>query len=167
MPNDRADPCVKIRELQRADEAHECARFMARSEPWVTLRRSYDDSIKILTNPTREVYLAVVEEETVGFVILQMTGAFVGYIQTVGVIPEWRNRGIGTNLIRFAEKRIFREKPNVFICASSFNRSAERLYRRLGYEVVGELRDYVVTGHSETLLRKTIAPLSEFRGSQR
>ena len=88
MPNHRADLCVKIRKLQRADEAHQCARFMANSEPWVTLRRSYDDSIKILTNPTREVYLAVVEEETVGFVILQMTGAFVGYIQTVGVIPE-------------------------------------------------------------------------------
>lgn len=167
MPNHRADLHIKIRELQRADEAQECARFMANSEPWVTLRRSYDDSIKILTDPAREVYLAVVEEETVGFAILQMTGAFVGYIQTVGVISEWRNRGIGTNLIRFAEKRIFREAPNVFICVSSFNRRAERLYRRLGYEAVGELRDYIVAGHSETLLRKTIAPLSEFRGSQR
>ena len=83
------------------------------------------------------------------------------------MIPEWRNRGIGTNLIRFAEKRILREAPNVFICVSSFNKGAERLYRRLGYEVVGELRDYVVAGHSETLLRKTIAPLSGFRGSQR
>ena len=167
MPSRRADLNVKIRELQRADEAHECARFMANSEPWVTLRRSYDDSIKILTDPTREAYLGVIEEEIVGFVILQMTGAFVGYIQTVGVIPEWRNRGIGTNLIRFAEKRILREAPNVFICVSSFNKGAERLYRRLGYEVVGELRDYIVTGHSETLMRKTIAPLSEFKGSQR
>ena len=75
MPNHRADLYIKMRELQRADEAHECARFMASSEPWVTLRRSYADSIKILTDPTREVYLAVVEEEIVGFVILQMTGA--------------------------------------------------------------------------------------------
>jgi len=84
MPNHWADLRGKIRELHRTDEAHECARFMANSEPWVTLRRSYDDSVKILTDPTREVYLAVAEEETVGFVILQMTGAFVGYIQTVG-----------------------------------------------------------------------------------
>jgi len=73
MPNHRADLNTKTRELQRADEAQECARFMANSEPWVTQRRSYDDSIKILTDPTREVYLAVVEEETVGFVILRMT----------------------------------------------------------------------------------------------
>ena len=85
----------------------------------------------------------------------------------MGAVPERRNRGIGTNLIRFAEKRIFREAPNVFISVSSFNRRTERLYRRLGYEVVGELRDHAVTGHSETLPRKTIAPLSEFRDSQR
>jgi len=166
MPGHRADLGVKIRELQSVDEARKCARFMANSEPWVTLSRGYDDSIKILTDPTREVYLAIVEQETVGFVILRMTGAFVGYIQTVGVIAEWRNRGIGTNLIRFAEKRIFSETPNAFICVSSFNRGAERLYKRLGYKVVGVLADYIVTGHSETLLRKTIAPLSEFRNSR-
>jgi hypothetical protein len=27
---------------------------------------------------------------------------------------------------------------------------------------VGELHDYIVAGHSEVLMRKTIAPLSEF-----
>jgi hypothetical protein len=31
-----------------------------------------------------------------------------------------------------------------------------------GYEVIGELKDYIVPGHSEILLRKTIAPLTEF-----
>jgi len=37
------------------------------------------------------------------------------------------------------------------------------LYERLGYEVVGELKDYIVPGHSEMLLRKTIGPLVELR----
>lgn len=154
---------VEIRKLHHADEAHECARLMANSEPWITLRRTYDDSMKIVSDPSREVYLAVVKDEIVGFIILQMSGAFVGYIQMVGVMPEWRNQRVGSRLIKFAEDRILSETPNVFMCVSSFNEKAQRLYKRLGYEIVGELKDYIVSGHSEILLRKTIAPLTEFR----
>jgi len=154
---------VEIRKLHRVDEAHECAQLMAHSEPWITLRRTYDDSMKMLTDPSREVYLAVVKEEIVGFIILQMSGASIGYIQTVGVMPEWRNKGIGSRLTKFAEDRILSETPNVFLCVSSFNKKAQQLYKRLGYEIVGELKDYIVSGHSEILLRKTIAPLTEFK----
>lgn len=136
---------------------------MAASEPWITLGRTYDDSLKIVGDPSKEVYLAAHGDALVGFVILNMRGAFVGYIQTLCVAPECRGKGIGSLLIKFAEQRILSETPNVFMCVSSFNKAAQRLYERLGYDVVGELRDYVVAGHSEFLLRKTIAPLAEFR----
>ena len=46
---------------------------------------------------------------------------------------------------------------------SSFNKKAQELYERLGYETVGELKDYIVPGHSEILLRRTIAPITEFK----
>jgi ribosomal-protein-alanine N-acetyltransferase len=153
---------LEIRQLRGADEAHVCARLMANSEPWITLRRTYDDSIAMLNDPVREVYVGVVEGEVVGFLILRMDGAFVGYIQTVAVAPQWRGRGLGTRLMEYAEERIFRDSPNVFINASSFNPGAQRLYERLGYEVVGELKDFIVPGHSEVLLRKTIGPLAEW-----
>ena len=51
----------------------------------------------------------------------------------------------------------------MFICVSSFNPGAQRFYRSLGYETIGELKDFVVRGHSEILLRKTIAPWREFK----
>ena len=136
------DYSLEIRRLRGADEAHACAQSMANSEPWITLRRSYDESIAMLNDPVREVYVGVVGDEVVGFLILRMDGAFVGYIQTVGVVSQWRGRGVGTRLIEYAEERIFRETPNVFINASSFNPGAQRLYERLGYEVVGELKAY-------------------------
>lgn len=60
-----------------------------------------------------------------------------------------------------AEERILRDVPNVFVCVSSFNTEARRLYLRLGYEPVGELKDYIVAGHSELLLRKTTGPVSK------
>lgn len=153
---------LRIRELRGVSEAHECARLMSASEPWITLRRDYELCMKMLTDPKREVYVALLEEEIVGFMILQMRGPFIGFIQTVGVKPEWRNKGIGSKLVQFAEERIFKVSPNVFMCVSSFNPKAQRLYQRLGYETIGELKDFIVSGHSEILLRKTIGSLTEF-----
>jgi ribosomal protein S18 acetylase RimI-like enzyme len=91
-----------------------------------------------------------------------MTGAFVGYIQTICVDPRCRGRGLGSTLLQFAEQRIRTASPNIFMCVSSFNERAQRLYQRHGYAVVGELTDYIVKGHSEILLRKTFGPITSF-----
>jgi len=153
---------IVLKELENSAEIDVCARMMSKSEPWITLRRDYEASVQTLSVPSKEVYLALSDDEIVGFIILNMQGAFIGFIQTVCVSPEWRGGGIGSKLLDFVEGRILSETPNVFMCVSSFNRDAQRLYRRHGYEVVGELKDYIVSGHSEILLRKTISPLSEF-----
>ncbi|MBI2387001.1 MAG: GNAT family N-acetyltransferase [Elusimicrobia bacterium] len=135
---------------------------MASSEPWITLRRNYDSALGVLQDPSREVYVATIGGEPAGLIVVVMGGAFRGYIQTVAVDPAQRGHGIGSRLIRFAEERILAETPNVFICVSSFNSRARELYARLGYEPVGELKDYVVRGYSELLLRKTVGPLADF-----
>lgn len=153
---------LAISPLQSEDEARACARLMAASEPWITLGRSYDTSLDIIGDRTREVYLARDETGLAGFVILCMTGAFVGYIQTVCIAPSRRGQGLGSRLVEFAERRILKVSPNVFMCVSSFNVDAMRLYQRLGYKIVGELTDYIVRGHSEFLLRKTVGPLAGF-----
>jgi ribosomal-protein-alanine N-acetyltransferase len=152
-----------IRRMKDATEARACAELMAASEPWITLRRSFEDGLRLLQNPAREVYVATLENHLAGFVILHLGGPFSGYLQTIAVAPAFRNRGLGRRLIAFAEERIFRESPNVFLCVSSFNPGAKKLYARLGYGTVGTLKDYVVAGHSEILMRKTIAPLADFR----
>ena len=156
-------PDVEIRRLENTEEAETCAKMMAESEPWRTLGRDYEASLEMVSDPSREVYLALMGEEIVGFVVIVMTGAFIGYVQSIYTAPEWRSRGIGSRLMSFVEDRIFREAPNVFICVSDFNEGAQRLYQRLDYEVVGELKNYLVSGKSEVLMRKTIAPLAEFK----
>ena len=162
MENKELD-AVEIRNLRQADEAHVCARFMADSEPWVTLDQTYDDLLKLLNASSKETYVAVTAAEVVGFIILDMKGSFTGYIKTIGVLTQWQKRGIGSQLLAFAEVRIFSQSPNIFICVSSFNPGAQKFYQHRGYQVVGTLKDYLVTGHDEILLRKTIAPLAEFQ----
>lgn len=154
---------IPLERLNTTRDAEACARLMASSEPWLTLGRSYETSLAIIQDPTRETYLAREGGELLGFLIICMTGAFVGYIQTVCIHPQHRGRGLGSRMVAFAEQRILTEVPNVFMCVSSFNHAARRLYQRLGYQVVGELTDYIVSGHSEILLRKTTGPLTGVR----
>ena len=152
--------------LASVEEAAWCARLMAANEPWVTVGRTVDEGMRILQNPAKEVVVARIGQELVGFLILDMNGPFLGYIQTVCVAPEMRGRGIGSELIAWAERHIFRESPNVFMCVSSFNVDAQRLYTRLGYTVVGTLRSYIVAEYDEILLRKTLGPWREFSVSE-
>jgi ribosomal protein S18 acetylase RimI-like enzyme len=74
----------------------------------------------------------------------------------VAVAAEARGQGVGSQLLRFAEQR-FHGRGHLFLLVSSFNRQAQELYRRHGYEQVGELKDYCVAGHSELILHKGLA----------
>ena len=151
-----------IRPLSSPAEAEACAELMAASEPWRTLGRSAEASRRIIDDPTREVYVVEDSQGLAGFMILCMVGAFVGYIQTICVAPDRRGQGLGRRLVAFAEERIAPVSPNVFLCVSSFNHDARRLYERLGYEYVGELHDYLIPGAAELLYRKTRGPWTTF-----
>jgi ribosomal protein S18 acetylase RimI-like enzyme len=112
-----------------------------------------------LTDATREAHVATVDNQIVGVLILHLAGPLNGYLQTVAVHPDWRGRGFGARLMGFAEERILRQSPNVFLCVSAFNHRAQIFYERLGYQRVGELPDFLVRGRAEILMRKTRGPL--------
>jgi ribosomal-protein-alanine N-acetyltransferase len=154
---------ILIRRMRGKNEAEICARALETSEPWITLRRGYKHSIKPLMDPSREVYVATQRGEIVGFVLLDARGPFRGYIHLLCVMPEWRDYGIGALLIKQVEQRVFREHPNVFLCVSSFNRAAQRFYKRMGFKHVGTIADYIVKGHSELLMRKSRGTINGYR----
>jgi ribosomal-protein-alanine N-acetyltransferase len=145
--------------LQNDDDARACAAMMCTTDPWITIGRGFDECLAAVGDPAREVWLAREDGAVRGFIIINMRGAFIGYIQTVCVDAGARGSGFGTRLVAFAEERIFRETQNVFLCVSSFNPRARALYERLGYEAIGELKDYIIEGASEILMRKTLGPL--------
>jgi ribosomal protein S18 acetylase RimI-like enzyme len=156
---------LTVRPVVTAEQRQRCAALMAGSEPWRTLGRGYDASLAVVSDPTREVYWVEQAGEWAGFLVLYMDGPFRGYLQTVCLRDECRGRGVGSAVIAWAEERIFRESPNVFMCVSDFTTGARRLYERLGYEAVGLLRDFLVPGHGEVLLRKSRGAWSSFRGN--
>lgn len=136
---------------------------MVMSEPWLTLRRSWDSALRALRDPGKELHAVLDGDDVGGFILLDLRGPLTGYIQTICVRSDLRGHGLGTALIGWAEQRIFQESPNVFLCVSSFNDGARRLYERMGYEVVGRFASFVVGEHDELLLRKTRGPWAEFQ----
>lgn len=152
-----------VEPIDRNRDAPECAELMASSEPWLTLRVSREAALAALTDPAREVHVVRDSKGIAGFVIIDLRGLLRGYVQILCVRADCRGRGLGSVLLRWAEERIFRESPNVFLCVSSFNEGARRLYERRGYELVGTLCGFVVAGHDELLLRKTRGSWEAFR----
>jgi len=135
-----------------------CARMMLKTDPWITLGLGYDQCIKAFEGDCREIYILRYGKTIAGFVVLQVCGTFSGYIQTVCISEEFRGKGYGTKLLKFCEERILKFSPNVFICVSSFNEGAAKLYYKLDFRLVGELENFIKEGYSELLLRKTVGP---------
>jgi ribosomal protein S18 acetylase RimI-like enzyme len=151
-----------VERLTDAADITQTARMMMESEPWITLGLTLGAAQRVLTDQAREQFAIRDLDGVAGFVVLDMRGLLSGYIQILCVRPNRRGQGIGSALIRWAEDRIFRDSPNAFICVSSFNAGARRLYERLGFEPVGVLKKLIVPAYDELLLRKTRGSWSEF-----
>ena len=151
-----------ILNIRLTDDEHikrECALMMAASDPWITMGIDYNGCLHAFDGAYKEIYVAEFENDIAGFVILQTCGTFKGYIQTICIGEKYRGVGFGSIMLRFCEKRILEISPNIFICVSSFNTRAIQLYQRFGFTLVGELLDFVKTGFTELLLRKTVGPM--------
>lgn len=150
---------IVIKKFDLKSDAEVCAKIMADSDPWKRLNFSYELCLKSFEEPLAEFYVILEKDLTIGFISIQMEGAFTGYIKRICIHKDWRRKGIGSKLMKFAEDRIFKEKHNAFLCVSSFNTEAKKLYLKLGYEEVGELKDYVAPGFSEIIMRKSKGPM--------
>jgi [ribosomal protein S18]-alanine N-acetyltransferase len=149
---------IKITITSDPEKFPVCAGMMAATDPWITLQMDLDQCLKAFEGSYREICIAESGDEIAGFVIMQTCGTFSGYIQTICVSVKYRGIGIGTKLLEFCEKRILSYSPNIFICVSSFNTGAAKLYYSFGFTLVGQLENFVKEGFSELLLRKTVGP---------
>ena len=140
-----------------------CARMMSTSDPWITLKIDYDQCLRAFDGISKEVYIIEIENLIAGFVILQTSGTFKGYIQTICVDEDYRGIGLGKQLLQFCEDRILNISPNIFICVSSFNKGAIGLYEEFGFKLIGKLDNFVKDGFTELLYRKSFGPISGYR----
>jgi [ribosomal protein S18]-alanine N-acetyltransferase len=147
-----------IRQTTDSKDFEICAHMMSATDPWITLQMDYGQCLMAFDGEYKEIYIIEYENNIAGFVILQVAGTFSGYIQTICIDEAFRGKGLGKLLLRYCEKRVLKFSPNLFICVSSFNKGATKLYYEFGFKLVGELENFVKEGFTELLLRKTVGP---------
>lgn len=159
---------VKIVELQPA-HLNECVEIMAGSDPWITLvltrmraRAFFERHLS-----SGRCFVSLQDGKVTGFIVFYVKEAFPlgGYVKAIGVRIRHRRQGIGRRLIEFAESKILKQWPNVFLLVSDFNTDAQSFYEKLGYSKIGRIPDALVKGHAELIYRKTIGPCEEFTSS--
>jgi ribosomal protein S18 acetylase RimI-like enzyme len=139
------------------DDREWAAEVMAASEPWITLGRDLESCRRVCLNLEYLVFVARRQGEPVGFALCHRRGV-VGspYLATLAVTPDARGQGIGTRLLEHVERFFHGDARHLFICVSSFNPDARRLYERVGFKTVGPIEDYFIEGASEILMHKRL-----------
>jgi ribosomal protein S18 acetylase RimI-like enzyme len=151
----RVEPAVRV-------EPEDALRLMATS-PWTDLDYGPADIEAVAASSAgANVLVARDDRQVVGFTI-SSAGFLLGeYLRVIAVDRECRRAGVGRLLLAELERRAFERVPNVYLCVSDFNADARAFYSRLGYEEVGMLRDLLLPGKGEVLMRKSIAAWRSF-----
>lgn len=153
------NPDLSIKRAGTLQEKQSCADIMAGSDPWITLGIALDQVLETIKDPWNETYVVRLDGEIVGTFILQTRGAFSVYLKSIAIKPELRGRNFGKIIMSYIERMVFPENANLFLCVSSFNTGALKFYEKLGYQKIGVLKDYLVRGYDEILMRKASGSL--------
>jgi ribosomal protein S18 acetylase RimI-like enzyme len=144
--------------LANTEEREWVAQLLSSIEPWLTIGVTPDAARGVLARPGLETFVArrANDPQPLGFLLLNAHGiASAPYVNSIAVRPDQQRKGIGSALLSFAEHR-FSDRRFLYLCVSSFNTEARRLYERTGYEFVAELKDHAVSGYTELLMRKRL-----------
>jgi ribosomal protein S18 acetylase RimI-like enzyme/bifunctional pyridoxal-dependent enzyme with beta-cystathionase and maltose regulon repressor activities len=154
---------LNIRPKVSISEIETCARLMASSTPWNELFFTEKQCLANLLDPGLKVYIAEVESQFIGFVATRDNGIEgEPLLEYICVNPEQRNQGYGKKMLLHMEENIFPDANNIYLFVSDINPRAISLYKHIGYEQVGELRNYNLWGQTEFIYRKFRRPRQEF-----
>ncbi len=123
------------------------------SEPWKTLFSGKRKSVYRL-KPGEKLFLAKVKQKTAGLLVWHPNFLGGSYLKLLSVHPKYRNKKIGQKLMTQFEKAAYQECQSIFLCVSSFNKSAQKFYAKMGYQKIGVLKQLIHPKYDEILMRK-------------
>lgn len=117
------------------------------------------DLIGVLTLPNVVRLKAVVGDRMVGFIAADIRPSQqMAWIATIGVLPEYRGRGIGSALLEATEQQLQVDSIRLNVRVS--NHPAIRLYKSFGYQQVGRWPHYYSDGEDALIMEKELRPNS-------
>jgi ribosomal protein S18 acetylase RimI-like enzyme len=139
-------------------QAQVIAGMLAASEPWLSLKFSAAALAGYLTRDDAALrrFVVSVDGEVAGVICLRHPWLRGPYIELLGMSPAHRGKGLGRQVLAWAESEARREARNLWVLTSSFNQQAQDFYRSLGFLPIGTIEGLVSPEHDEILLRKVL-----------
>jgi len=113
------------------------------------------DLVGVLTLPNVVRLKAEADGLMVGFVAGDIRPSqHLAWIATIGVLPDYRGRGIGRRLLEACEAQI--HEPRVRLCVRASNKSAIQLYLNSAYQHAGMWPKYYTDGEEALVMEKKL-----------
>jgi len=146
-----------------ADDRAAVIELLAGSDPWKRLGYQTTDWDSYFTPlpPGRDSYVVEQDSRVAGIAIIRQKFLLGDYLELFGVADRARGTGLGGRLLAHVETLVFARVNNLFACVSDFNDQGRRFYKKQGYQEIGPMPNFLVSGSAEILLRKTIGPARE------
>jgi len=111
------------------------------------------DLIAVLTFPNIVRLKAIVDGKMAGFVAGDpRPSQGFSWIATIGVLPEYRQQGIGRALLNECENQL--SPPSVRLSVRKENTVAIQLYRDEGYQTINVWKKYYKDGSDAVIMEK-------------
>lgn len=146
-----------------ADDRAAVIELLAGSDPWKQLGYQTTDWDSYFTPlpPGRDSYVVEQDSRVAGIAVIRQKFLLGDYLELFGVADRARGTGLGGRLLAHVETLVFARVNNLFACVSDFNDQGRRFYKKQGYQEIGPMPNFLVSGSAEILLRKTIGPARE------
>ena len=134
------------------------AEMLSISEPWIRLKFSAASlaSYLIREDAALRRYVVSAEGNLAGVICIRHPWLRGPYSELLGLFPDYRGKGIGKQVLAWAETEARCEAKNLWVVASSFNHQALSFYQRLGFYPIGPIQGLVTPEYDEILLRKCL-----------
>ncbi len=141
-----------------SEQALAVAEILAVSDPWKTLKFSAASLAGYLIRDDASLrrYVISVDGNPAGVICVRYPWLRGPYIELLGLSPDHRGKGIGRQVLAWAEAEARREAKNLWVVTSSFNHQALNFYQSLGFTPIGPIQGLVTPEHDEILLRKCL-----------
>jgi len=111
------------------------------------------DLIAVLSLPGTVRLKVIAEGHMVAFAAAELRSLeSLGWVTTIGVLPEYRQRGIGKALLAACEKQA--GFPRVRLCVRKSNQPAIHMYEQAGYQLVDIWPRYYLGGEDALVMEK-------------
>ena len=112
--------------------------WLAHNDYKLTLEDCKED-IDAWTLEGHILYLIKKEDQIIGFAHMGSRGAGIDWLEDLFILPSYQGNGYGSEAVCLLEQIVREYSDSLYIEVAARNRSAARLYRRLGYNVLNTI----------------------------